>query len=210
MTHPHAVRSLLLVNVCLAAAKGPCERPQDLGKAALPPSTPKQGCCLALDACLTSILLPCSPKWDLHGWEAAARGALRFSIAPQKAWAGPTLYTEILGDTFLCSCWSHPSLLGTTVHWTGHGDKNQLIFKGQNPAFSPGTGWAWQGHSPSMEVTWAPTGFGGAVSAWRPQIRLVLIQELQLLRHADRAQSILSSLPSWLTSSLSLCSRLLL
>lgn len=68
MTHPHAVRSLLFVNVCLAAAKGPCERPQDLGKAALLPLAsggqgmeagmlPGSGCLPA-----TSILLPLVPK----------------------------------------------------------------------------------------------------------------------------------------------------
>lgn len=68
MTHPYAVRSLFFVNVCLAAAKGPCERPQDLGKAALPPSASggqgMEAGMLPGSVCLpaTSILLPQVPK----------------------------------------------------------------------------------------------------------------------------------------------------
>lgn len=87
MTHPHAVRSLLFVNVCLAAAKGPCEHPQDLGKAALPPAASggqgTEAGMLLGSGCLpaTSISSHWSPKWDLHGHEAAITGALRFSIA---------------------------------------------------------------------------------------------------------------------------------
>lgn len=127
MTHPHAVRSLLFVNVCLAAAKGPCERPRDLGKAALPPAASggqgMEAGMLLGSGCLpvTSVLLPLVPKmgfaltqscYQRGPWVQHCHTKKSELVPPliQKYWGTRSCVSQGPVEVTLLCAWHHSSL----------------------------------------------------------------------------------------------------